>query len=104
MIPAFAPMMLMALPNSAIQAVMRTPVPGRLLATPERGSFFHVLDRMVGGTTLTATREIARYSAITITRDNIVAQGIAFPAIFVSSAAWPSAAMPSEDTMSSAAP
>src|SRR5690348_4926246 len=60
MIPAFAPIMLMALPNNAIQPVMSTPVPGRLLATPESGSFFQVLDRMVGGTTLTATKEIAR--------------------------------------------
>src|SRR5256712_13673327 len=60
MIPAFAPIILMALPNSAIHAAIRIPVPGRLLATPERGSFFHVLDRMVGGTTLPATQEIAR--------------------------------------------
>src|SRR5437879_12009515 len=83
MIPAFAPIMLMALPNSAIHPVMSAPVPGRLLATPERGSFFHVLDRIVGGTTLTATREIARYSAITITRVNMVARGMVFHAMFV---------------------
>src|SRR5467141_914109 len=59
-IPAFAPIILIALPNNAIHPTMSTPAPGRLLATPDRGSFFHVLDRMVGGTTLTATKEIAR--------------------------------------------
>src|SRR5713101_2880777 len=59
-IPAFAPIMLMALPNRAIHPTMSTLVPGRLLATPESGSFFHVLERIVGGTTLTATNEIAR--------------------------------------------
>src|SRR3989442_13887088 len=75
-IPAFAPIMLMALPNSAIHPVMSTPVPGRLLATHERGSLFHVIERLFGGTTLPPTREIYRTSALTIMRVSIYARGI----------------------------
>src|SRR2546422_10422647 len=97
-------MMLMDAPSREIQIARAQPATGRLLATPDRGSFFHLPDRSRGGTRFTDTSETSKKITVTTVTVSIVALGIVRPATFVSSAACATASIPRYETMANVIP